>query len=243
MIITINTPISNYKVFIDNKTNNYNGEIMDNKFLIGIITIVAIIVLCSTVSSFDLFDNDNSDDNSDDNITLIKNETSGYASVTEGEDPNYYYYVDGVLKNLPNNLQGYDLKTIFYAENGTFLHEDEGNIRYIAVDSAKSEQSTIGYWCTQDPVNISYVEIIIINPDGEIVFNQTMNYDMEKFDYSRLNHPYSPSSSSDSTSSSSGSDSANVNYDINSDGKTAHYSVEGEVDGKKYNYEADYNYN
>ena len=31
-------------------------------------------------------------------------------------------------------------------------------------------------------------EVIIIDPMGEIIFNETVKYDMDKFDYSGLNH-------------------------------------------------------
>lgn len=158
---------------------------MDKKLIHGIIINIAIItiVLCIFVApTIDIGSND------DTNITLIKEETSGYVFVNNGSDQYYNFYVKGVLLNLPSKLEGYDLKTIFYGENGKNIHEDKGYIRSVASDSAKSEQSVIGSWQTQNPQNVSKVEIIIMNPKGETIFNQTVKYDMDKFDYSRLNH-------------------------------------------------------
>ena len=167
---------------------------MNNRLLIGIIINILVIAIFlgaylsspATIENNALdFTNTASDDT---NITLIKQETKGYVFINNGSDPYYNYWVGGVLLNLPSNLKGYDLKTIYYGENNEYLHENNGNIKWVAENSAKSDPNTIGYWQTQDPHNISKVEVIIINPLGEIVFNETVKYDMNKFDYSRLNH-------------------------------------------------------
>lgn len=158
---------------------------MDNKLLTGIIinvlviTFVLIIFLGPTIQF---------ESNDDTNITLIKEHTHGYVFVNNGSDPYYNYYVDGVLLNLPSNVEGYDLKTNFYDENGKNVHESKGNLEILEQHSKKSDPYGMGSWQTQDPHNISNVEIIIVNPTGGIVYNQTLKFDMEKFDYSRLNH-------------------------------------------------------
>lgn len=92
------------------------------------------------------------------------------------------------MLNLPSDIEGYDLKTIFYGENNEFLHEDDGYLEWMVDSFAKSEQDLLGSWQTQDPKNVSKIEVIIIDPMGEIIFNETVKYDMDKFDYSRLNH-------------------------------------------------------
>lgn len=164
---------------------------MDNKLLTGIIINIFIIVFVLSIFLGPTMNLESTLINNDDsakNITLIKEDTSGYVFVNNGSDPYYNFYVKGVLLNLPSNIDGYDLKTIYYGEDGKNIHEYKGNIQRVASDSSKSEQSILGAWQTQDPQNVSKVEIIIINPTGETIFNQTLKYDMDKFDYSRLNH-------------------------------------------------------
>lgn len=158
---------------------------MDNKLLTMIIINIVVIVLVLSIFIGPTIQFGSNDDT---NITLIKENTHGYVFVNNGSDPYYNYYVDGVLLNLPNNVEGYDIKTNFYDENNKMVHEDHGNIGGLAYYAKKSESHFIGYWQTQDPHNISHVEIIIVNPTGNIVYNQTVKFDMNKFDYSRLNH-------------------------------------------------------
>lgn len=170
---------------------------MDKKLLTGIIVNVLVILFVlgvflspSTTTVESSVDNtiDNNNATDDTNIKLIKAETSGYVFVNNGSDPYYNYYLDGVLLNLPSDIEGYDLKTIFYGENNEFLHEDDGYLEWMVDSFAKSEQDLLGSWQTQDPKNVSKIEVIIIDPMGEIIFNETVKYDMDKFDYSRLHH-------------------------------------------------------
>lgn len=170
---------------------------MDKKLLTGIVVNILVVLFVlgiflspATTDVGSNVDSNNitNDANDDTNIKLIKAETSGYVFVNNGSDPYYNYYLDGVLLNLPSNIEGYDLKTIFYGENNEFLHEDDGYLEWMVDSFAKSEQDLLGSWQTQDPKNVSKIEVIIIDPQGETIFNETVKYDMDKFDYSRLNH-------------------------------------------------------
>jgi len=167
---------------------------MDNKLLIGIIINILIIVLfigaylsspadIETTSSIHDDSVDFNNITNDNNITLIKEDNYGNVyRFNESEPYKYNYYVEGVLLNLPDNINGYDLKTIFYDDNGKFLYQDDGSFKWIAEDFKKSEQRTIGSWSADNPQNISYVEIIVVNPLGEIIFNETVSFDMDKVD-------------------------------------------------------------
>ena len=169
---------------------------MDKKLLVGIVANVLVILFVLGIFLSPATTNvesnvDSTNDNattSDADIKLIKAETSGHVFVNNGSDPYYNYYLDGVLLNLPSDIEGYDLKTIFYGENNEFLHEDDGYLEWMVDSFAKSEQDLLGSWETQDPKNVSKIEVIIIDAMGEIIFNETVKYDMDKFDYSRLNH-------------------------------------------------------
>ena len=166
---------------------------MDNKLLIGIginlLVVVFVLSAFSTPTNIGTNDDnviDFNNINDDSNISLIKEETHGFVFVNNGSDPYYNFYVEGVLLNLPPNVKGYDLKTIFYGEDNQFLYEDDASITWLAKDFERSEQGNIGVWQTQNPQNVSHVEIIVLNPLGETVFNETLQFDMNKFDYSGL---------------------------------------------------------
>ena len=88
--------------------------------------------------------------------------------------------------NLLSNLKGYDLKTIFYGEHNQFLYEDDASITLLAREFERSEQGNIGVWQTQNPQNVSYVEIIVINPLG-IPFSMKLYNLIWKNDYNGLN--------------------------------------------------------
>lgn len=176
------------------------------KRMIALIVIIAIIigigVLTSdnnnnaSINGDNNYDNDNinhneeSNGNDDTNITLIRIDASGEGYWAYGSNNPYYRYeVDGVFKNLPSDLQGYNLKANFYDENGKFVHEGGLDIEDIAKDSANNEITEIaGFGVYNTMYNISYIEIIIDNPNGEIVFNQTIEFDMDKMDLSSLDH-------------------------------------------------------
>lgn len=213
---------------------------MDNKILIGAIAIITIIIMSGAVSAFDLFGNSDTDDN----ITLIKNETSGKAYISSYDNqPRYNYYLDGDFKNLPSNLEGYELKSTFYGENNSFIHTYDPDLKDV-IEYPSSYH--VAYFEAHKFYNITKIEVTIYNPDGEVVFNQTYDFDMNKIDLTGLDYtptPISSDSSSGSISSSSDSGNANINYDIDADDNSAHYSVEGEIDGKSYNYDVNYNYN
>ena len=176
------------------------------KRIIALIVIIAIIIGIGVITSDnnsntsvnsdnnynndEINHNDKSNNDDDTNITLIRVDASGRGYWAYGSnDPYYHYEVEGVFKNLPSNLQGYDLKAIFYDENGKFVHEGGLDIESIAKDSLNNEITEIaGFGVYNTMYNISHIEITIDNPDGEIVFNQTIEFDMDKMDLSSLDH-------------------------------------------------------
>ena len=93
---------------------------MDKKLLVGIVANVLVILFVLGIFLSPATTNvesnvDSTNDNattSDADIKLIKAETRGYVFVNNGSDPYYNYYLDGVLLNLPSDIEGYDLKTI-----------------------------------------------------------------------------------------------------------------------------------
>lgn len=123
--------------------------------------------------------------NDNKNITLIKEKISGYAYLSDGK-PYYSYYVEGVIKNLPRDIHEYDLRGTFYDDKGKFIYEDPGYLEFIKEYSDKSEPTILASCYDDDLRNLSYVELELKDPNGNVVFNKTINYDMDKMDLSGL---------------------------------------------------------
>ena len=123
--------------------------------------------------------------NDNKNITLIKEKISGYAYLSDGK-PYYSYYVEGVIKNLPRDIHEYDLRGTFYDDKGKFIYEDPGYLEFIKEYSDKSEPTILASCYDDDLRNLSYVESELKDPNGNVVFNKTINYDMDKMDLSGL---------------------------------------------------------
>ena len=123
--------------------------------------------------------------NDNKNITLIKEKISGYAYLSDGK-PYYSYYVEGVIKNLPRDIHEYDLRGTFYDDKGKFIYEDQGYLEFIKEYSDKSEPTLLVSCYDNDLRNLSYVELELKDPNGNVVFNKTINYNMDKMDLSGL---------------------------------------------------------
>ena len=62
----------------------------------------------------------------------------------------------------------------------------KGYLEFIKECSDKSEPSLLVSCYTDDLRNLSYVQLELKDPNGDIVFNETIDYDMDKMDLSGL---------------------------------------------------------
>ena len=128
----------------------------------------------------------NSNSNDSQNITLIKENAYGFTFVNDGV-PYYNYYLDGVFTNLEGDFQGYDMKARFIDENGSLVKEYRDDyMKYAFSDSKKSQTSTLASIQTNKLYNVSYIQVEIMDPNGDIVFNESVDFDMAKMDLSGL---------------------------------------------------------
>lgn len=148
--------------------------------------ILTFVVIIAILGIFIVSFSGNNETTPAENITLIKENTFGYGSVYEG-NTTYYYYLKGVLKNLPNNIEGYDIKGTFHDKKGEYIYEDIGDMDWIQEDSEKSEPTVLACMSSPELVNVSNIELVIYDPDGEIAFNETIDFDMKKMDLSSIN--------------------------------------------------------
>ena len=150
------------------------------KVILAVIALILIMgLLAFSLNGHDVSSNDGG------NITLIKEKINGYASNYDNKT-SYSYYVEGVLKNLPRDIHEYDLRTTFYDEDGKFMYEDQGYLKFIKEYSDKSEPTILASCYSDDLRNLSYVELELRDPNGDIVFNKTLDYDMDKMVLSGL---------------------------------------------------------
>lgn len=150
------------------------------KTLAALVIIVAIV----GIMAFSLTGNSGNDDSKD--ITLIKENAYGFTFVNDGV-PYYNYYLDGVFTNLEGDFQGYDMKARFIDENGSLVKEYRDDyMKYAFSDSKKSQTSTLASIQTNELYNVSYIQVEIMDPNGDIVFNESVDFDMAKMDLSGL---------------------------------------------------------
>lgn len=152
----------------------------------------------------DLFD----ETNLGKNISIIKEYTGGYAYYS-GNKTVYNYGLSGVLKNIPMDSDGFTVHGTFYDGNGKVIKEKNSDLDYFSYYTEKSNPTTIMDIQTYEFVNVSKIQITIMNPGGDVVFDETFDFDMDKFDLSRLDDKPTledTNSTDDSNKNSSSSD-------------------------------------
>ena len=104
---------------------------------------------------------------------MIKENAYGFTFVNDGV-PYYNYYLDGVFTNLEGDF-------------GSLVKEYRDDyMKYAFSDSKKSQTSTLASIQTNKLYNVSYIQVEIMDPNGDIVFNESVDFDMAKMDLSGL---------------------------------------------------------
>ena len=145
--------------------------------LVVIVAIVGIMVFSLTGNS----GNDNSKD-----ITLIKENTYGFTFVNDGV-PFYNYELEGVFKNLPDDPKGYQMKASYYDTDNNFIKSYEDDYLSTVFHFSKDSQPfTLGSIQTNEFYNVSHIQLEITDSNGDLVFNESVDFDMAKMDLSGL---------------------------------------------------------
>lgn len=148
---------------------------------IGWIVISSVMGVLTPDKNAELFDQTNEGKN----ISLIKESTRGYAFYSSNKTV-YNYDLNGVLINIPKDPKGFTVHGKFYDENGGVVKESEMDLDYFTYYTENSDPTTIAGIQTYDFVNVSEIEVKIMNPYGEVVFDETFKFNMNEFDLSRL---------------------------------------------------------
>ena len=147
------------------------------KALSALVVIVAIV----GIMAFSFIGN-NTDDSQ--NITLIKENTYGFTFVNDGV-PFYNYELEGVFKNLPDDPKGYQMKASYYDTDNNFIKSYEDDYLSTVFHFSKDSQPfTLGSIQTNEFYNVRHIQLEITDPNGELVFNESVDFDMGKMDLS-----------------------------------------------------------
>ncbi len=167
------------RIKTDKRAKN-SSKTLNLKSLAGIILILAII----GIIAFSVIGNSNNNDSQ--NITLIKENTYGFTFVNDGV-PFYNYELEGVFKNLPDDPKGYQMKASYYDTEGNFIKDYEDDYLSTVFHFSKDSQPfTLGSIQTNDFYNVSHIQLEITDPNGDLVFNESVDFNMEKMDLSGL---------------------------------------------------------
>ena len=142
-----------------------------------------ILITSMSCVSAGLFDGLFGEDDSNKNITLLNESTHGWARFYDDGDIYTVYYLEGVLKDLPNNIDDYTIKLAIFDEKGDLIKEDDGNsIYFISKRSEKLDPVEIGAVHIDDYKNISIIELKVFDADGIIVYDKNITFTMQNME-------------------------------------------------------------
>ena len=205
---------------------------------------VALIIISALMGAFSSNNNSGVFDETNEgrNITLVKESTSGYAFISSDGDEVYDYSLKGVLINIPSDSTGFTVRSTFLDDSGKSVGKDEISLDYLEYSTENSEPTTIASIQKDSFENISSVKIVILNHKGETVFEQTVDFDMDDFDLSRLDEKNettaNDSADSDSVTATSSSDNNDSQTDsLNDDSsESSGMTYVGSINSDKFHY-------
>lgn len=122
------------------------------------------------------------------NITLIKESAKGSIELYDDGDIIAIYSIEGVLKDLPDNVYGYTSKIALYDENGELLKEDDGwPLDFIESYSRKSQTTELAVTSIDDDKNIQIIEYKLYDFDGNIVLDENVTISKGNIEVNHFN--------------------------------------------------------
>ncbi|WP_303724347.1 zinc ribbon domain-containing protein [Methanobrevibacter thaueri] len=149
-----------------------NGKIF--LVIIAIVVIVGLIVIGMT-------GNNNNTDNAPsdaDHVRLTITDISGYDS--SGGKKSYTLYTQAIFESVPNDLNGYIIKTTYYGANDTRIGQETEQLDSVYYDS--NYDISFAYYTTYKMPKPDHVTVEIIK-DGKVIDNYTEKIDTDKIDF------------------------------------------------------------
>lgn len=154
-----------------------NGKIFI-VLIVAVLVIGGIFILTSSTGG----DNENNNNVDDDgtHVFLTITDVSGWDNGDGSSKNSYTLYTSALFTKVPDNIDGYMLKTIYYDKNNSQIGQETESLEQIYYDSDYS--ISFGHYTTYIKPNPDYVVVQIIK-DGNIIDNYTETIDQSKIDY------------------------------------------------------------
>ncbi|WP_405295995.1 zinc ribbon domain-containing protein [Methanobrevibacter sp.] len=170
---------------IEKPSGNGNNILSNGRIFIVLIVIILVVggifILTSGFGgNNDTQTNDNVQDASSP-VDMTITEVSGWDS--EGDEDtkqSYTLYTEALFNKVPDDIKGYNVKTIYYDDNGSEIGHETEKLDEIYYDS--SYALSFGYYTTYKLPDPDHVTVEIIK-DGKVIDSYTEQIDRNKIDY------------------------------------------------------------
>ena len=154
-----------------------NGKIF-LVIIVAILVIGGIYIITSSTNS----DNNNNREVVDDgtHVFLTITDVSGWDSGGGSSKSSYTLYTSALFTKVPENIDGYLIKTIYYDKNNSQIGQETESLEKVYYDSDYS--ISFGHYTTYTMPDPDYVVVQIIK-DSKIIDNYTETIDQSKIDY------------------------------------------------------------
>lgn len=88
---------------------------------------------------------------------------------------------------MPDDPKGYQMKASYYDTDNNFIKSYEDDYLSTVFHFSKDSQPfTLGSIQTNEFYNVSHIQLEITDSNGDLVFNESVDFDMAKMDLSGL---------------------------------------------------------
>lgn len=165
----------------------FNGKQDKNLFANGSIFLILIAVILVVGGIFIITSSFGGGDSSQavvddvEHVDLTITGVGGWDNPADSDSKeSYCLYTEAIFNNVPDNIKGYNVKTIYYDSNGTEIGHETEKLENVYYDSDYA--ISFGFYTAfklPDPDHVT-VEIIL---NGKVIDNYTEKIDRNKIDY------------------------------------------------------------
>lgn len=164
---------------MDDEQSKFNSNLFSNgSIFIILIAIVLVIGGILILTSFaDVDDHDNQDVG---HVDLTVTEVGGWDNNDSDSKASYTLYANAIFNSVPDDIDGYNVKTSYYDSNDTEIGHDIETLENIYYESEFS--ISFGYYTTYKLPNPDHVTVEIIK-DGKVIDTFREKVDKNSIDF------------------------------------------------------------
>lgn len=164
---------------MDDEQSKFNSNLFSNgSIFIILIAIVLVIGGILILTSFaDVDDHDNQDVG---HVDLTVTEVGGWDNNDSDSKASYILYANAIFNSVPDDIDGYNVKTSYYDSNDTEIGHDIETLENIYYESEFS--ISFGYYTTYKLPNPDHVTVEIIK-DGKVIDTFREKVDKNSIDF------------------------------------------------------------